>query len=33
MIHAIIGEVIHVGANEAVIRTDGGIEYALVIYS
>lgn len=33
MIHAVIGEVIHVGANEAVLRTAGGIEYALIISS
>lgn len=33
MIHAVIGEVIHVGANEVVLRTSGGIEYALIISS
>lgn len=33
MIHALIGEVIHVGANEVVLRTSGGIEYALIISS
>lgn len=33
MIHAVIGEVIHVGANEAILRTAGGLEYALIISS
>lgn len=33
MIHAVIGEIIHVGANEAVIRTASGVEYTLVISS
>lgn len=33
MIHAIIGEIIHVGASDAVLRTAGGVEYALVISS
>jgi Holliday junction DNA helicase RuvA len=33
MIHAVIGEVIHVGAQEVVLRTAGGIEYELIVSS
>lgn len=33
MIHAVIGEVIHVGAQEVVLRTAGGIEYELFVSS
>ena len=33
MIHAGIGEVIHVGAQEVVLRTAGGIEYELFVSS
>lgn len=33
MIHAVIGEVVHVGAQEVVLRTAGGIEYELIVSS
>lgn len=33
MIHAVIGEVVHVGAQKAVLRTAGGLEYELLISS
>jgi len=33
MIHAVIGEIVYVGAQTAVIRTAGGIEYQLIVSS
>lgn len=33
MIHAVIGEVVHVGAQQAVLRTDGGLELELIVSS
>ncbi|WP_422480686.1 Holliday junction branch migration protein RuvA [Pleomorphochaeta sp. DL1XJH-081] len=33
MIHAVIGEVVHVGAQIAVLRTDGGLELELIVSS